>query len=244
MSVFLTSLIFAFLISLLSVIGIVFVFFQSKTLNKLLFFIISFSAGTLLGGAFFHLLPEALKEGKSFNIILLFVVIGFVIFFALEKVLRWHHCHNQECQSHKHIGKLSLIGDFFHNIIDGIVIISAFSVDFRFGLSIILAIAIHEIIQEIGDFGILIYSGYTKIRALIYNFISATSILIGVVLGYFLINSINDLNIILLPLAAGGFIYIASSDLIPQLHRESSFKKSSISFGIFILALLIMYNIN
>ena len=181
---------------------------------------------------------------KLFLFIFIFLVIGFVIFFALEKILRWHHCHNQECNEHKHIGKLSLIGDFLHNIIDGIIIISAFSVDFRFGLSIILAIAIHEIIQEIGDFGVLIYSGYTKIRALVYNFISAASILIGVVLGYFLINNVNDLNNFLLPLAAGGFIYIASSDLIPQLHRESNFKKSLLSFIIFILALFIMYSVN
>ena len=226
MSVFLTSLIFAFLISLLSVVGIIFVSFQSKTLNKLLFFIISFSAGTLLGGAFFHLLPETLEKYNNLNSIFTFLVIGFVVFFALEKILRWHHCHNQECESHKHIGKLSLVGDFFHNIIDGIVIISAFSVDFKFGLSIVLAIAVHEIIQEIGDFGVLIYSGYTKARALVYNFISATSILIGVVLGHFLINNVNDLNKFLLPLAAGGFIYIASSDLIPQLHQESIMNES------------------
>lgn len=241
MSIFLTSLIFAFLISLLSIIGIIFVFFQSRTLKKSLFLFISFSAGTLLGGAFFHLLPKALEEYGSLDSIFIFVVIGFVVFFTLEKILRWHHCHDQECKDHKHIGKLSLIGDFLHNIIDGIIIISAFSVDFKFGLSVILVIAIHEIIQEIGDFGILIYSGYTKTRALIYNFISASSILIGVVLGYFLINNVNDLNNFLLPFAAGGFIYIASSDLIPQLHRESNFKKSLISFIVFILALLIMY---
>jgi len=243
MSVLLTSLIFALLISFLSIIGIVFVFFKSKTLKKLLFFIISFSAGTLLGGAFFHLLPEALEEQRSLDAIFVFTIIGFVIFFALEKILRWHHCHNQECQDHKHIGKLSLVGDFFHNIIDGIIIISAFSVDFKFGLSIILAIAIHEIIQKVGNFGVLVYSGYTKTRALVYNFISATSILIGVVIGYFLINNINDLNSILLPLAAGGFIYIASSDLIPQIHQESNFKKSLISFIIFVLALFILYSI-
>ena len=186
MSVLLTSLIFAFLISFLSVIGIVFVSLKRKTLKKLLFFIISFSAGTLLGGAFFHLLPESLEEQRYLDDIFVFTIIGFMIFFALEKVLRWHHCHNQECEGYKHIAKLSLIGNFFHNIIDGIIIISAFSVNFKFGLSIILAIAIHEIIQEIGNFGVLVYSGYAKIRALIYNFISATSILIGVVLGYFL----------------------------------------------------------
>ncbi|MFC1622584.1 ZIP family metal transporter, partial [Patescibacteria group bacterium] len=150
---------------------------------------------------------------------------------------------DEHCDKNKHLGKLNLIGDGFHNIIDGLILISAFSVDIKFGWSILLAIALHEIVQEIGDFGILLYAGYTKSKALIYNFISASTILIGVILGYFLINNINNINIFLLPFAAGGFIYIATSDIIPELHKEINFKKSFLSFVFFVLGLVIMYNL-
>jgi zinc and cadmium transporter len=241
MSVFLISFLCALGIACLSMIGIFFVALKHKTLEKILLLLISFSAGTLLGGAFFHLLTEAIEEFGNPLKIFIFMLIGFLMFFILEKIFRWHHCHDDQCETKKHLGKLNLIGDGFHNVIDGLVLVSVFVVDLKLGWSILFAIAIHEVVQEIGDFGVLIYSGYTKRKALVYNFISACSILIGVILGYFLFNNIQNLNIFLLPFAAGGFIYIATSDIIPELHKENNLKKSSLSFLFFVLALVVMY---
>lgn len=241
MSIFLTSFLSALAIAILSMVGIVFVALKHKTLEKILLLLISFSAGTLLGGAFFHLLTEAISEFGQPVKIFIFMLIGFALFFILEKIFRWRHCHEEHCDTHKHLGKLNLIGDGFHNIIDGLILISAFAVSLKLGWSILFAIALHEVVQEIGDFGVLLYAGYSKTKALIYNFISACTILIGVILGHFLVNSIQNINIFLLPFAAGGFIYIATSDIIPELHKESNLKKSILSFIFFVLALILMY---
>jgi zinc and cadmium transporter len=237
MSILLISFLSALGIAILSMIGILFVALSHKTLKKILFLLISFSAGTLLGGAFFHLLTESIEEFGNPLKIFIFMLSGFVIFFILEKIFRWHHCHDGNCETKKHLGKLNLIGDGFHNIIDGLVLVSAFSVDIKFGLSILFAIALHEVLQEIGDFGVLLYAGYSKTKSLLYNFISASTILIGVVLGYFLIYNIENLNNFLLPFAAGSFIYIATSDIIPELHKEINIKKSFLSFIFFVLGL-------
>jgi len=241
MSPLILSLISAVGIALLSIIGIITLAFKEKVVNKILLWFVSFSAGALLGGAFFHLLPEAIeKYGEPINIFK-YTLVGLCLFFVLERVLRWHHCHKHGCEVHsRHLGQMNLIGDAFHNLIDGIIIFSAFSVSTVLGGTVLLSIALHEIPQEIGDFGVLLYAGYKKSKALLLNLISATTVIMGVLLGYFLINHIENLNNFLLPLAAGGFIYIATSDLIPELHREKETKKSLIAFVIFVIALLFM----
>jgi zinc and cadmium transporter len=169
------------------------------------------------------------------------VIIGFCVFFILEKFLRWHHCHDKHCEDKAHLGYMNLIGDSLHNFLDGIIIVSTFMANPVLGVATTISIISHEIPQEMGDFGVLLYSGMKKTQALLYNYLVAAIAILGVIIGYFLINRISGLNTFLLPLAAGGFIYIAASDLIPELQEEINARRSVINFGIFILALVFMY---
>lgn len=228
------------LISLFSLIGAASLALSDKLLKKVLLLLVSFSAGSLIGGAFFHLLPEALLLEASSIKIFIYLLSGFCLFFVLERVLRWRHCHNGSCETHRHLGWLNLFGDGLHNMIDGLVLISAFSVSPALGWPVALSIVFHEIPQELGDFGVLLYAGFKKTTALLYNFLTALLAIAGVVAGYFLIDRIAGLNLFLLPFAAGGFIYIAASDLIPEIHQEKDTVQSFISFGMFLSALGLM----
>ncbi len=234
------SLISVIIVSLLSLVGIVLFLFSEKIVNKILLLLVSFSAGSLMGGAFFHLIPETLLECNDFLLPSIYILSGFCLFFILERILRWHHCHKVGCETHKYLGQLNLIGDSIHNAIDGLVIISTFTISPMLGIPVTLSIIFHEIPQEIGDFGVLLYSGFKKTKALFYNFITALTAVLGVVTGYFLLERIEGLNQFLLPVAAGGFIYIAASDLIPEIHQEKSLVKSIIAFVVFLTALALM----
>ncbi|OGY56669.1 MAG: hypothetical protein A3H67_00525 [Candidatus Buchananbacteria bacterium RIFCSPLOWO2_02_FULL_46_11b] len=213
---------------------------SDKILKKALLLLVSFSAGSLMGGAFFHLLPETLLLEESSIKIFVYLLSGFCLFFVLERVLRWRHCHEDGCETHGHLGWLNLFGDGLHNMIDGLVLISAFSISPALGWPVALSIVFHEIPQELGDFGVLLYSGFKKNTALVYNFLTALLAVAGVVAGYFLIDRVAGLNLFLLPFAAGGFIYIAASDLIPEIHQEKNKAQAFISFGVFLAALGIM----
>ncbi|MEI6627268.1 MAG: ZIP family metal transporter, partial [bacterium] len=169
-------------ISLLSVIGAVGLLLKEKALNRALIYFVSFSAGSLLGGAFFHLLPESFDLSNDAMMIFGFLVIGFCAFFVLEKVLRWRHCHDHGCHEHAHIGWMNLIGGSVHNMLDGMVIAAAFMVGPFLGVPVVISIISHEIPHELGDFGVLLYSGFSKSKALLYNFISALFCLLGAVL--------------------------------------------------------------
>ena len=231
----------ALAISLISFVGIVTLAIKEKTLNKILYLFVSFSTGALLGSAFFHLLPEALKHFADPLLVFQCTLISLSLFFIMERILRWHHCHEPGCEIHKrHLGYLNLIGDGIHNLLDGLIIFSAFYTSPALGLPVLISLALHEIPQEIGDYGVLLYAGFKKSQALFYNFISALSAVVGVIIGYLLINQMSNLNNFILPFAAGGFIYIAASDLIPELHKETNLKKSLISFIFFIIALVLM----
>jgi len=240
MSILSISLISVLGISLVSFIGVILLVFRDEIINKILIVLVAFSAGTLMGGAFFHLLPETLKTNNKPLQIFSYLLIGFSCFFIIERILRWRHCHQRKCQTHPHLGYINLIGDGVHNAIDGIIIFSAFSVGPQLGIPIVLSILFHEIPQEIGDFGVLLYSGFKKIKALFFNFISALFSFAGVFLGFVLLNQTDKLINFLLPFAAGGFIYIAASDLIPELHKEKEIPRSLISFITFAVALILM----
>ncbi len=238
---FIFSLISVFLVSLLSILGIIFfVFLSKKDLQKVTFLAVSFSAGGLLGGAFFHLIPEALESQNSRSVFAL-VFVGFSIFYIMERFLLWHHCHKENCQTHKILGYQNLFGDGIHNFIDGLIIVSSFSVDTTLGMAVTISVILHEIPQEIGDFGVLLYSGFSKKKAIFFNFLSALLAFLGVIVGYFLIGKIENLVEIMLPLAGGGFIYIASADLIPELHREKNIWKSLGAFLLFVSAIGLMF---
>lgn len=228
-----------FFVSLISLIGVVSFIVNERLLNKSLFFIVAFSAGALLGGAFLHLIPEALENDGSQSVFLS-VLLGFLIFFILEKYLYWRHCHNGVCDVHA-FTYLNLVGDSVHNFIDGIVIAVSFSFSLKVGIIATMAVIFHEIPQELGDFAVLVYGGFSKKKALFCNFLVALTAFGGAILGYFLSERILNFSFILLSAASGGFIYIASTDLVPELHKENDLKKSSLAIAVFSLGILFMW---
>ncbi len=238
MSVFIYIIISSLLISLGALIGVFSLAFKKDSIEKILLFLVSLSAGTLMGGAFIHLLPEA-AEKLSGDVLFSIVLISFTTFLLIEKILHWRHCHKEGCEVHS-FGYMNLIGDSIHNFIDGLIIAAAFLIDIKLGIAASVAIAFHEIPQEIGDFGVLLYAGIKRGKALALNFLVALSTVIGAIAGYFLASKIENLTIYLLPFAAGGFIYISTSDLIPEIIKEKNVKKSLISFVFFLLGIAIM----
>ena len=179
--------------------------------------LVGFASGSLIGGAFIHLLPESLEEtGQT---MFYYVIVGIVFFFIMEKFLYWRHCHEEKCPVHT-FAYLNLIGDGIHNFIDGTLIAASFILSCDLGVATTLAVIFHEIPQEIGDFGVLIYGGFTKRKALVYNFVSALTAIAGALITYYLAY-VQGIEQFLVPFAAGGFIYIAATDLMPELHKKS-----------------------
>jgi len=227
------------IISLGALIGILTLSIQEAKLSKILLLLVSLSAGALMGGAFIHLLPEAsdlLPADSLFSLVLF----AFVTFFFIEKLLHWRHCHMGKCDIHT-FGYMNLFGDSIHNFIDGLILAAAFAADVKLGIASTLAVALHEIPQEIGDFGVLLYAGFTKKKALMANFLVALTVVAGGIVGYYLSVNLASFMPYLLPFAAGGFIYIAASDLMPEIRKEKQLKKSVFSFGVFIAGILLMY---
>jgi zinc and cadmium transporter len=227
-----------FLVSLISLVGIFTLAIKEKLLKKILFCLIGFSAGALIGSAFLDILPEALEKTKS-TIVFYFLILGIVLFFLMERYFYWRHCHEGVCNIHA-FTYLNLIGDGLHNIIDGMLIAVSFVVSVRLGITTTLAVIFHEIPQELGDFGVLVYGGLTKRRALFYNFISGLAAMIGAIVGYFMSAITAGFSHFVLPLTAGGFIYIATSDLIPQIHKESNLRGATGAFIFFLLGIAFM----
>ncbi len=228
----------SFLISLIALVGMIVLFLKDELLARILLILVAFSAGALMGGAFLHLLPETIEKSAETEIFL-WLLGGFILFFFIEKVLQWHHCHRV---SHIHtFGFMNLIGDAFHNFSDGLIIAASYVARIPLGVATTLAIALHEIPQEIGDFGVLVHSGFKKSRALLLNFLAAFTVILGGIVGYLISGYVEKFTVYLLPLAAGGFIYIASSDLIPEIRKETSLKMGTISFIAFLFGVLFMY---
>jgi zinc and cadmium transporter len=224
---------------LISLIGIFTFAINENMLKRLLLIMVSFSAGTLMAAAFFHLLPEAVEKNPTVEPFL-YVVAGFVLFFLLERILRWRHCHEGECEVHP-FAYMNLVGDSLHNFIDGLAIAAGYAASIPLGITMTIGIATHEIPQEIGDFAVLLHGGFTKMRALTMNFLTAVTAILGGLVGYFLsANSIVFGNL-LLPFAAGGFIYIAASDLIPELHKETNLKRSMLAFIVFVVGIVLIW---
>jgi len=231
-------LLMTFINGFLAFAGALTLLISKKSLNKILLFLVAFATGSLLGGAFFHLIPEALEELKILKTILL-IIAGFVLFFLIEKLLHWHHCHKQgHCETHP-FTYLILFGDSIHNFIDGLIIAASFLISIPFGIVTSILIMTHELPQEIGDFGVLVYGGFTKSKALFYNFLSQITAVFGGILGFYFLQ-INNYTIFLLPFAAGGFIYISIMDLIPEIFKEKDKIKFITNLIAIILGLLIL----
>jgi len=230
MEAFFQAIIAVLIVSAVSLIGVVFIFFH-KAADRILFLLVSFSAGGLLGAAFFSLLPESIEQNAN---AFAFVFAGFVAFFVLEKFLYWHHHHVRKHAVEKQFVYLNLIGDGIHNFFDGVLIAAAFLQNATLGFSTTVAVVFHEIPQEIGDFGLLVYGGLSKKRALLYNFLTALTAVLGALAAFFFSTHIRGLPGLVLPIAAGGFIYVAATDLIPELHKETDVKKSFLQFSAFL----------
>jgi len=185
-----------------------------------------------------HILPEVLEKTKA-EVTFSWVILGIILFFLLERYFHWRHCHEGVCSVHA-FTYLNLIGDGLHNFLDGMVIATSFVVSLKLGIVTTLAVILHEIPQELGDFGVLIYGGFSRQKALFYNFISALAAILGAIMGYFISDTAIGFSNSILPLTAGGFIYIASSDLIPQLHKESNLRRSTLAFIAFLCGIVFM----
>lgn len=237
--VWLYSVLSVAIVSLVSLIGLFVLSIKSEKLKKFLTIMLAFSAGALFGDAFIHIIPEISENGLSFTSALS-VLLGIVLFFAIEKFIYWQHCHMPIGKGHVHsFAYMNLVGDGVHNFIDGLIIAGSYLVNIPLGIATTLAVFFHEIPQEIGDFGVLLHGGFTKGKALLLNFMTALTSIIGAVVAL-LIESNTNISSFLLPLAAGGFIYIAGADLIPELHKETSVKKSLLQLIAFLLGIAVM----
>lgn len=245
-------------ISLLSLVGALALSLKKATLDKILFILLSFSAGSILGAAYLDLLPEAVEffgEGQL-SMTVLYVTLGFLMFFFLERFIYWYHGHgnadhpyvDEKCKENpamtvKEFVYLNLIGDGIHNLIDGMIIGASFFISLPVGLAATVAVAFHELPQEIGDFGVLIYGGFSPYKALLFNFLSALTAIVGVaVSSHFSVHMENFVGF-LIASAAGGFIYLAASELIPEIQQEKNFGKSIIQFVLFILGIILIWSL-
>lgn len=226
------------LMCVLALVGVTTLSLSEKTLHRLLLPLVALSAGSLLGGAFFHMIPESVEKTGSQISVYIYVVGGFAFFLLLEQLLHWHHCHREETHCRKPHTYLILIGDGIHNFIGGIAVAGTFLIDVRLGISTWLAAAAHEIPQELGDFGVLVHGGWTRKKALLLNFLSASTFLFGGLLAYFL--SFSDWIYYLIPFAAGNFIYIGASDLIPEVNKHESFSRNILHFCCFCTGILVL----
>ena len=245
MNIWLYSIISVLIVSLISVSGALTLAIKKEKLKDLLIYFVSFSAGALLGDVFIHLLPEVVEEySHSISLIFIYVLVGILTSFILEKIICWRHCHLPITKNHIHnFAWMNLWGDFFHNFIDGLTIAASYLLNTGAGIATTLAVAFHEIPQEIGDFGVLLHGGFKVKKALFLNFLTALSAFIGAIVSLLLNNKIEHLTLFLVPFAAGNFIYIASSDLIPELHKETEIKKGLIQTITFLLGVLVIYGL-
>lgn len=214
-------------VSLISFIGILGLSMKEEILRKYIFILISIAVGALLGDALIHLIPEAFEESSNPTLTSVLVIAGILFFFILEKFLHWHHHGEDKEESHIHpVGKLILFSDGVHNFMDGIIIGASFFVSVPIGIATTLAVILHEIPQEIGDFAVLLHSGYTKRRALWLNFLSALAAILGAIVFFAMGEKAEMASLWFLPMAAGGFLYIAVADLIPELQKTKDTKYS------------------
>ncbi|MFP5298973.1 MAG: ZIP family metal transporter [Actinomycetota bacterium] len=213
-------------VSSLSGVGALTLFFKRHILQRVLLLLVSFAAGALLGDTFLHLIPEITETDIGFDLVASFSILGGMLaFFILEKVLHWHHAHMPHEDVIHPIAASNLVGDALHNFLDGAIVAGAFIADPALGVATTIAVALHEIPQELGDFSILLHSGMEPKKALRLNVASSLVALAGAVVAL-TIASTADLERFLLPFSAGAFIYIASTDLIPELHKEPEPVKS------------------
>ncbi|MCZ6602300.1 MAG: ZIP family metal transporter [Planctomycetota bacterium] len=222
----------------LSMIGSVTLLLKQSTLEKVVLPLVAFSAGSLLGGAFLHMIPAAIEaDGPSLSLFV-WILVGFTFFLLLEQYLHWHHAHTSSPESKEPLTYLILVGDALHNFIGGIAVAGAFLIDTRLGVAAWLAAAAHEVPQELGDFGVLLHGGWSKSRALVFNALSGTTFLIGGIITY-MASSVVDVTF-LVPFAAGNFIYVAASDLVPEVNKHHQLRENMTHLASFIAGIALL----
>ena len=244
MEVWIGTLVSVFLVSLVSLVGVFFLALRKEKLQNIQLLLVGLATGGLLGGAFFHLLPESFESFDHPEEASLILALGFMLFFILERFLHWHHNHTtglSENTGIKPFGTINLVADMFHNFLDGLLIAAAFSYSTSIGIATTITVLLHELPQEIGDFGVLIHAGYSRKKALLFNFLSACTAFIGAILILSTGKSAEGISTWILPLAAGGFIYLAAADLIPELHAEKKVKRSIQQFIALLLGMFFLY---
>jgi zinc and cadmium transporter len=224
--------------SALALVGIVTLLMPERALARLLLPLVGLAAGSLLGGALFHMLPESVDALGNELDVYLSLAVGFVTFFVLEQFLHWHHCHRTDHSGHRPLGYLILAADGLHNLIGGLAVGGAFVVDIRVGVVTWLVAALHEVPQELGDFGVLVHSGWRRGSALAWNFASALTFLIGALLAYGIADHVEVA--FLLPFAAGNFLYIGAADLLPEITAEERTRDKIETSVTFVLGLSIL----
>lgn len=231
------------LISVISLVGVSLLLVNKKTVDRIMFVIISLAAGALLATVFYELLPEAI-ENLALHEVFPFTLLGLIVFFILEKAVHWHHGHSHHPEKKKPIAYLILVGDGIHNFFDGIAIAASYLVSLELGITTTIAVAMHEIPHEISDFAMLLHGGFSKKMALFWNLISALTAVLGGLAFFYLSSVIENINYYGLAFTAGTFIYISCAALIPELHEEKDMKKSIIQvigivLGVVIIMLLV-----
>lgn len=234
------SLLAVFAVSIISLIGAVTLAIGQEKLKKWLLGLVSFSAGALLGDVFIHILPEMAESGWPENAGL-YLVAGILAFFVLERFVFWHHPHGEHEEHIHSYTYVSLVSDGLHNFIDGMIIAAAFLVDTTLGVATTLAVVFHEIPQEIGNFAILVHGGFSRSKALLYNFISALASIFGALLVLIVFGGLQEAPVPLLAISAASFIYLAMSDIIPQLQKEKNKKTAFWQLVWFIAGVLVMW---
>lgn len=243
-NVWIYSLVSVFIVSLISFVGLLTLSINTKKLKKILLYMVSFSAGALFGDAFIHLLPEIIEETGFGLSISIYVMFGIGFSFIIEKFIHWRHCHIPHSKEHVHpFAMMNLFGDGVHNFIDGIIIGASYLVSIPVGIATTLAVIFHELPQEIGDFGVLLHGGFSRAKALLFNFITALTAVFGAVISLLISSYVENITTFLIPFAAGTFIYIAGSDLIPELHKEVEVKKSLVQFIAIVLGIVVMLSL-
>lgn len=239
--VWIYTLVSVLIVSLISFVGVLTFSIKTDKLKKILLYMVSFSAGALFGDAFIHLLPEIIDEVGFGLEISIYVMFGIGFSFIVEKFVHWRHCHIPTSKQHVHpFAIMNLVGDSVHNFIDGLIIGASYLVGTPVGIATTLAVVLHEIPQEIGDFGVLLHGGFSKFKALFFNFITALTAVLGAIVSLLISSYVGNITIFLIPFAAGTFIYIAGSDLIPELHKEVKVGKSLLQFIAIVLGVLVM----
>jgi len=229
-------------VSAISLVGVSTLLVNKEKLEKFLMYFVSFSVGALLGDVFIHIIPEISGESGFKAQSGLLILAGIVFFFIIEKFINWHHCHHVE-HTHKikPMAYTNLIGDGLHNFLDGVIIAAGFMISFPVGLATAVAVVLHEVPQEIGDFGVLLYAGFSRGKALLFNFLSASLSILGAVITLLIASGTDKFSLTVLALAAGGFIYIAGSDLIPELHHDFKWRSSIFQLLMLLVGIGVMW---